>query len=77
LPWLISIKPTSGITRFNVAEPTGPSADLAEHHKRGGVRIPAMANIWTLGFFTNRVELAPAQISFDIKVGLTSWNRCF
>ena len=50
----LRIQPAPGVTRIDRAEPAGACADIAHQHDRGGTCTPALANVGTLGFLTNR-----------------------
>ena len=47
----------AGLAFANCTEPAVTSADVAAKHERGRAIRPALENVWTAGFLTNRVQV--------------------
>ena len=56
--WFIRVKP-AGFAFTDGAEAAVARADIAAQHERGGAIGPALKNVRTLGFLTNRVQIQP------------------
>ena len=69
--WLVLVVPGRP-ARLDGAEATGPRADVAENHDRGGALLPALPDVGTVGFLAHRVQRQAAQDALQLVVVLTA-----
>ncbi len=59
-----------GLAMLDVAEGTGAGADVAQHQKRRGATAPALTQVGTHSFFTDRVQFFLAHQPLQPFIGL-------
>lgn len=71
--WFVEVE-GCGSSGFDVAEPAGAGACVAEDHDCGDAACPAFAHVWAAGFLADGVESVVVDDFFESLVAGSLWD---